>query len=699
MTSDLSHFLDRIRHPGRTPRLEDIDAWLAELDEVERSIDSPDARSVLQGTRHRLRALAHLIASDHAATLVEIEKAIEAYGPNAHRADIARARLCAGNAHYALGDFAAALHAYEEACAYFDTEGDNDGLARAIGNIGNIHNVSGEPAAALARYNEAYALHESMGDVEGMARTIGGAGLAHANMVDHPQAMACLTRSLDLWRSIGNTREEARMLNGLANVYREIGEYATALEHFHSVLSVVEEAGDLAATARILLNIAGIYGDINDNDRQLEYCLRAIEMNERTQDKASHPRMLASLAGSYFTLRDPERALPCIEQAIEEDRALGLRASESIHAIIRASILNTMGRKEEGKAIAESALEAARVRGDHRALYDALIHIATYYQEAGDIDTARARFSEALAEARLKNDRSGVANVLEMLATLLEEADPAQALAHVREAYRLNEEIRGERQRDRLAVLDMEQRLSEEHKLHAQHRELLLQLMPDEAVSRILKGERVIADTYDDVSVMFLDIVGFTALASQAPAGHLVHLLNAVFELCDSVCDRYDLTKIKTIGDSYMAIAGMPAHTPDHVIRLANAALELSSSLRDLDVLLPSDLGETTWANEFREIQVRIGLHCGPVVAGVIGKKRAQYDVWGDTVNVASRMESTSSPGQIQVSDAYARALQAIVDGSNAPWRLTPRGETEIKGKGTMATWWLEPSSERPVGN
>jgi adenylate cyclase len=132
--------------------------------------------------------------------------------------------------------------------------------------------------------------------------------------------------------------------------------------------------------------------------------------------------------------------------------------------------------------------------------------------------------------------------------------------------------------------------------------------------------------------------------------------------------------------------------------------LEMISTLAELEITMPPELGDTSWVNNVGEINVRIGLHCGPVTAGVIGTKRLQYDVWGDTVNVASRMESTGEPGRIQVSDTFASALNGLegtgrdrrgLEGTGGDleagtWNLELRGATEVKGKGTMKTHWLE---------
>jgi len=190
--------------------------------------------------------------------------------------------------------------------------------------------------------------------------------------------------------------------------------------------------------------------------------------------------------------------------------------------------------------------------------------------------------------------------------------------------------------------------------------------------------------------VIFLDIVGFTTISDRIPSGHVVHLLEQIFTTLDAVCGKHNVVKIKTIGDSYMAVSF------ENVVNAASCALDMISSLDALEITMPPALGDTSWTKDVGDIKVRIGIHCGPVTAGVIGTQRMQYDVWGDTVNVASRMESTSEPGKIHISEAFATLLPATSSGDSAerPFQVMERGTMEIKGKGMMKTYWLIANSE-----
>ncbi|MEM6503607.1 MAG: adenylate/guanylate cyclase domain-containing protein [Cyanobacteria bacterium P01_C01_bin.89] len=180
-----------------------------------------------------------------------------------------------------------------------------------------------------------------------------------------------------------------------------------------------------------------------------------------------------------------------------------------------------------------------------------------------------------------------------------------------------------------------------------------------------------IAEDFPEVTVMFADIVGFTALADKLPPLELVQSLNQIFSRFDRLTEAYNLEKIKTIGDSYMVVGGLPELRTDHAQAIASMALDMQETLGQLN------------QEQGKSFQIRIGIHTGPVVAGVIGLKKFAYDLWGDTVNVASRMESHGEPGRIQVSEVTYNRLKG-------DYIFKPRGEIKVKGKGGMTTYFLQ---------
>jgi class 3 adenylate cyclase len=216
--------------------------------------------------------------------------------------------------------------------------------------------------------------------------------------------------------------------------------------------------------------------------------------------------------------------------------------------------------------------------------------------------------------------------------------------------------------------------LDREHRLLLTEQErserLLLNVLPGPIADRLKQGEEVIADDFPEVTVLFADLVDFTRRSRETTPERVVQVLDDLFSALDTLAERYQLEKIKTVGDAYMVVGGLPEPRPDHAQAVADMALAVREEVaRHLD-----PAGEP--------LAVRIGIDTGPVVAGVIGRRKFSYDLWGDTVNTASRMESNGVPGCIQVTERTYRRLR---DG----FRLERRGPIQVKGKGEMTTWFL----------
>jgi len=199
---------------------------------------------------------------------------------------------------------------------------------------------------------------------------------------------------------------------------------------------------------------------------------------------------------------------------------------------------------------------------------------------------------------------------------------------------------------------------------------LLLNILPSEIADRLKHSGDTIADYYPSASVLYADLVGFTPLTAKLAPKEMVDLLNDIFSHFDALVERYGVEKIRTIGDNYMVAAGLPQSRPDHAHLLAGMALDICAFIE-------------SWAGRLATpINFRIGINSGPLIAGVIGRRKFQYDLWGDTVNVASRMESQGTPGKIQITEA---TYELIKD----EFVCERRGTLTVKGKGEMETWYL----------
>ena len=211
------------------------------------------------------------------------------------------------------------------------------------------------------------------------------------------------------------------------------------------------------------------------------------------------------------------------------------------------------------------------------------------------------------------------------------------------------------------SLLEREQALSEA---------LLLNILPSSIAASLKDNPGRAAERYESASVLFADVVGFTASTEHMDSTDLIRFLDTIFVAFDAITEKRGAEKIKTIGDAYMVATGIPERIPDHCRRILRIALEMVEAISGLSNIPVPDL------------QIRVGVHTGPFVAGVIGRKKFSYDIWGDSVNMASRLESSGVPGRIQVS-------QAVIDAASDEFAVERRGIVDLKGKGKTETFFL----------
>jgi len=281
----------------------------------------------------------------------------------------------------------------------------------------------------------------------------------------------------------------------------------------------------------------------------------------------------------------------------------------------------------------------------------------------GQISEAITAIEKEIAKSRAQ---SGVNNLTieEDSVTKLFAASFAVLSTELSSQYELLDE------KVRTRTKELEDKSNEIQSALERNEELLLNILPRSIADRMNTQDEPIADYFEECSILFADIVGFTKLSKELGPARLVEFLNLVFSEFDDYTDQLGLEKIKTIGDNYMVAGGVPAAQKDHAFRIATMACKMM------------DYVETLAPIDGTKISLRIGIHSGPVVAGVIGKRKFVYDLWGDAVNTAARMESHGEPGKIHTSEA-TRAL--IAD----RFTIQPRGIQAIKGKGNMPTFWI----------
>ncbi|RPI67408.1 MAG: tetratricopeptide repeat protein, partial [Ignavibacteriae bacterium] len=634
---------------------------------------------------------------------------------------LANAALTRGWTERLRGNSRVSIDHYQRALVLFSEVGDGHRIAHINANISLVEYSAGNYQSALEYGHRSLEQHTSIGDRRGMAKNYLDLGIVFYSTGDNPSALEHFRRALALYEELGDALEMARVIGNIGNIYDALGDYPQALQHFERAIAIQQEKGDLYSVALVTSNIGMVYHNLCNYESSLEYFRRALALREELGDQRGIANTLgniglplAGMARYPEALEHYHRALALHKKLGESERVTRV-TGDIIHALLGSGAVDE----------AENWLTEFEVA--HINHPDVVIKRTTararILEHREQLDEAMVTFRSALTLARDHAFPKSQVIVHRYLRELcLKRNDLAGYVEHSNEYNRITEEIRGKEVTQKLTMMEAERKMEMERSEHQKHLAVLHSTLPKHIADRVARGETV-NDHYENASVIFLDIVGFTTISEQLSSDQVVQLLEQIFTTLDAVCEKHDVVKIKTIGDSYMAVAfphsvrndsplashvgeegGIPSDARDEVCRAANAALDMLHAVSHIVSPTGSPDGSPESSPESSPLQVRIGLHSGPVTAGVIGTTRMQYDVWGDTVNVASRMESTSEPGRIHVSSSFALALNSerakkqnsemavIPSVSEEPgtWHLELRGETELKGKGTMTTYWLE---------
>ena len=499
---------------------------------------------------------------------------------------------------------------------------------------------------------------------------------------DYDGAIAAFDQALAILEPLNNKEMIARIANNMGVVYHTKADYPNALFWYRRSLEAREEYGDLMGVARVSGNIGILYSSLGDNNRAREYYERSLGISIQQNDAEGIGRSTVALGNMHVRIGDLDKAASQLLQGMQQCKKLGLEREYLTAASSLAAVLHQQGKFQEAINLVDASMPAAVSMGLKRE--ELLLSIAralSSYKVSGEKNTISA-LEDLVGQAKalaLANEEKDIYK--ELYSIYKEQHDIHRALLYHEEWVEARDRIATDERQRQLVLLEAEQRLREERQRIEEHQRLLYNMLPAPIAKRLLKGEKEIADSFDNISVLFTDIVGFTHRAANMEVEELLGLLNGLFSQFDQVMRHHGVTKIKTIGDAYMAIAGAPDILDPHEAakRIANAALELVQLSAGFDI--------------------RIGIHTGPAVAGVIGTERMVWDIWGDAVNVAARIEQTSSAGRIQISDQFARILSnhasPILDGTDIvihaePFLMRMRGTIEVKGKGEMKTFWLE---------
>lgn len=554
--------------------------------------------------------------------------------------DVANILKHKGVFHLRLSNYSIALELFQESLHYALSNNDVILIAMNYNNIAICYRNLGDYYEALEHYKKALYIAEKQHHQNGIALCLGNIASIHHLLSEYEVAIEFYHKSLKVHQESNNFRGVGLMNNNIGTLHFELNHFEEAEEYFNQFLETAKKLDNMFFFSVAYTNLAQLRNLTGDIESAIEFATKSLEYSQNIGDKEGVTSAFQALTISYTKLEQFEKILPILHQM--EEIALEIKNKNTLASCYK-SLGAYFANKKNKDYLPQKAKEYFSTSiSIYKELSEA-VKIADVLEEVAEIHYEFSEFKEAFEVLKEQQEISQKVNI--------------QEKRQIAEQYIFKRKIE----------------LSEKERLISTS--ILQKVLPIEIAEKLIHNESV-DEFFPNVSILFADIVGFTPLATQMNPKDLLRTLTIIFEAFDSFASVHGCVRIKTIGDAYLAVAGLPTTSEDHsqlIVKLAKDILQFDVYSTEAANLLP----------EGSKIRFRIGLHCGAVSAGIVGKERFQYDIYGDSVNIAARMETHGEIGKIHISEAFKNSL----DGD---FTFKDRGILQIKGKGEMHTYFLE---------
>jgi class 3 adenylate cyclase len=550
-----------------------------------------------------------------------------------------------------------------------------------------VYDLKGDFSNSMDLIERSIAGNTAIGNKAGISEAEIVKGVIFMELGAYPDALKHFNIALAIAEEINDREGMAMSLNNIGNIYSVQGDYSGALQHYKRALAIDEELGVEQGIATELGNIGNTYLQQGNTFKALEYYERSLKLNKEIGDKYG-------LAGTYGSLGKVN------EQ--EGDNSLALKNYQNQLATLEYLEM------PQGVASSQNTIGVFHLKqGGYQQALNYCNKAYVTAKELGAIEVQKESCSCLYRAYKILGDKANALSFFEEMVSLkdsISNEETTSKLTQIRMQYEFAKKeaasLAEQEKKDAVALEELQhQKLVRNgfmvgfvvvllfagvffvqrnsiSKEKQRSEELLLNILPEETARELKEKGQAEAKLIDEVTVLFTDFKGFTAMSEQLSPKDLVNDLHLCFSQFDEICDKYGIEKIKTIGDAYMAAGGLPSPNATHARDVLQAALEMTAVV------------ETGKAAKISQnlpfFEVRVGIHTGHVVAGIVGLKKFQYDIWGDTVNTASRMESSGEAGKVNISKATYELLKDDQD-----FTFESRGNIKAKGKGEMEMFFV----------
>ncbi|GGD41482.1 adenylate/guanylate cyclase domain-containing protein [Muriicola marianensis] len=505
---------------------------------------------------------------------------------------------------------------------------------------------------------------------------------------NYTAALQSYFESLGSAKNLNDLSAEGKLYTSIADVYSETGNTKNAMAYYNKAIQTLRQTTDTISLAGTLLNAGDTYFYSEKYDSALIYNQEAGQLYRKLRFAIGSAYTLGNTGMVYAALGNNTEAEAAINEAVEILMEMEDYYPITVYLIYTADIYLERNDVKSAKDYVERSLELAKKHGLKDQISLAHLKLSEIFDLLGDTASAYSHFKEHIVYKDSVNNIAAVQEMADMRTDY--EVSQKQIELDLTEQRRINQRNISIATGGALLLIGFlafglfrrNQFIRKTKKIIEDEKErsdqLLLNILPEETAQELKEHGKVQARKYDSVTVLFTDFKGFTSYSEKLSPEELVKTVDFYFSKFDAISEKYELEKIKTIGDSYMCVGGLHDRDSDHAVRMISAALEIVSFVEETkNDMTASELS----------FDIRIGINSGPVVAGVVGTHKFAYDIWGDAVNVAARMENMSEPGRINISENTYELVKE-------EFRCTSRGEIEVKNKGKLAMYFVEGRKE-----
>ena len=603
----------------------------------------------------KIQGISFYIRGDVEMALSYYEKSLATYKEIRDSTSITKVLNNIGLVYIDLSDYAKAHDYYSQSLKISEEISNYNGIASSLNNLGNIYAKQSNYLKALNNYERVLKIFESIHEKKKVAGILNNIGLIYMELKDYPIAMNYFQRYLEVSKEISDKRRIGGAYNNIGLIQMNQKNYSEALDFFDSSYRVREEIHDKKGMSKTLNNIGTVYNQQMMYSQALDFYEQSLKIREEIKDKEGLAKTFNNIGVIFNKQGSYAKAISwCMK---------GLRISEEINIL------------EERKNACGCLYDAYKALGNNKMaleyhelkmILDDSLQAEETVKRLQQMEFAKQMLADSLRQEE-ENLRIQIANEREV-----SKKNRTRNIVLIIALFLLMGAIAIHQRmiRNRRAKKTIEKEKDRSEKL-------LLNILPSEIAKELKEKGKADPRKFEMVSILFSDFEDFTQLSEKLDAKELVEEINACFKPFDAICAKYGIEKIKTINDTYMASGGLPVPDNDSVKNTVLAGLEMQEFIINRKKTRESE-GKVYF-------EMRVGIHTGSVIAGIVGDTKFQYDIWGDAVNTASRVESSGEAGKVTISVSTYEVLK-----DNPIFKFQSRGKVKVKGKANMEMWFVE---------